>query len=522
MKGRWSARLRGLFVRVKSRVRPRSEPAPAEREPNLLVISDLHLGEDCKPTRSMSCLRRLALVELKLSEFLDHYRDTRHEGRAWRLIINGDMIDFIHVHMVADDCGDSGDSVEEHRFGLGTGPSAVDAKLERVFGRHEGVFRRLAAFVAAGHEIGIVIGNHDVEFHWSRIQESFRRRLARLAPEGKSQMVRDGIQFYPWFYLQKGLLYIEHGHQYDPTSSWDAFLDPQLFHRDGELQLNLSSASIRYFANLEPQLDPHGQTHWTLKQYVLFGWAQGVKAWVRLFSRYVYMSWRIIGLWRQSRHAGRELRRKNHLRRIHLMADRIRVPVDTLLELDSLRRIPVTYSLIGLCRVLYLDRVLVWLGASVLLGMGAWVQPGAWAWIAPAVVLPSLVFANWFLAARRHVDPGTSLIQMAQRIHDVVDVPLVVFGHTHDAKDIPLKSGGHYFNTGTWVDGQDAGDGVPFTHLIVHWKRDRVRAELCRWEAESVPMGGGLGAEFQATGVVADEPAAGPSMGLEHPVEGLA
>jgi hypothetical protein len=53
---------------------------------------------------------------------------------------------------------------------------------------------------------------------------------------------------------------------------------------------------------------------------------------------------------------------------------------------------------------------------------------------------------------------------------------------------VPLEEGGWYFNTGTWVDGRDVGDGVPFTHLVVTQDDSELEATLCRWEEGSHPL----------------------------------
>src|SRR5207248_890382 len=110
--------------------------------PNILVISDLHLGEDVKPKpHSVGYLRHLARLEREIESFLDHYTRSRHDGRPWRLIINGDMVDFMSVCILPS--GGEGVSEDERRFGLGAGPQQTRLKLEHVIERHPGVFRRL-------------------------------------------------------------------------------------------------------------------------------------------------------------------------------------------------------------------------------------------------------------------------------------------------------------------------------------------------------------------------------------------
>ena len=74
--------------------------------PNILVVSDLHLGEDVKPGATpMSYLRRIAMLERELEAFLAHYSEARSRigERPWRLVVNGDMVDFMSVMILPDD-----------------------------------------------------------------------------------------------------------------------------------------------------------------------------------------------------------------------------------------------------------------------------------------------------------------------------------------------------------------------------------------------------------------------------------
>ncbi len=489
-----SRRLGTLWRRVASRWRRAvgREGAPPQtgQAANLLIISDLHLGEDCKPGHNIAFLRRLVVVERKLCEFLDHYTQHQRAGQPWRLIINGDMVDFMHVHLIPEDWCEDPDLArgDERRFGIGTGPQAVDRKLERILDRHPGVFERFARFVAAGNELAIVIGNHDVEFHWPEVQEQFKGRLAGLVEEGRRESVHAGITFYPWFYCEQGLVYVEHGHQYDASSSWDAFLDPRTGHSDDELELNLSAASVRYFINLNPQMDPHGKSDWGIRRFVGWSIRQGFGRSLRIAYHYAYFAWRLINLWRQYGHEGRVRRRADHLRKLHEVAEGFGLSPDVVLQLDALRRRPATASIWEVLRVLCLDRLILYCGAAGLVALAFLAFSPIWAaGIGVGVVLGSLLLAR-AMEKGRNLDPARWLPPTAEKIRRSVGVPLVVFGHTHDALQVPLEDGGWYFNTGTWIDGREAGDGVPFTHLIVEHVNEGVHAQLYRWDKESIPL----------------------------------
>ena len=77
------------------------------RRKNLLIVSDLHLGEGLREATDGSIPRRdagadgrdqyLERLEREFSAFLIHYTIERIQGRPWRLIINGDMVDFMSI-----------------------------------------------------------------------------------------------------------------------------------------------------------------------------------------------------------------------------------------------------------------------------------------------------------------------------------------------------------------------------------------------------------------------------------------
>src|SRR5215475_5756883 len=98
-----------------------------ELEKNILVISDLHLGEDLRPgVASVSYLRRLARLERELVAFVAHYTERRLGGRPWRLVVNGDMVDFMSIQIMPDGAPTSGGAAdgdptndEDRRYGLG-------------------------------------------------------------------------------------------------------------------------------------------------------------------------------------------------------------------------------------------------------------------------------------------------------------------------------------------------------------------------------------------------------------------
>src|SRR5947209_20449312 len=103
---------------------------------NILVISDLHLGEDLRPGgANVSYLRHLVALERELENFLGHYTAQRLDGRPWRLGVNGDMIDFMSVMILPDDKAEDDHDDEDRLYGLGFGERQSQKKMEKEIGR---------------------------------------------------------------------------------------------------------------------------------------------------------------------------------------------------------------------------------------------------------------------------------------------------------------------------------------------------------------------------------------------------
>ena len=299
---------------------------------NILVISDLHLGEDLRPGgANVSYLRHLAKLERELEKFLAHYTAHRLDDRPWRLVVNGDMVDFMSVMILPEDLPEEGDDDEDRLYGLGFGERQSQKKMERVIARHQGVFKRLGEFVAAGNELVIVVGNHDVEFHYPSVQRTLVEWLCGLvlgmgADEAARTAFADRISFCPWFYYKEQVIYIEHGHQYDEYCSFDYLLHPvetasrRDLNKKSRIALSVAHAGMRYFANQIPDYDPHTAEHWGFGDYMKWAWAQGLRGGLRLAYCYGLLVWRVVELWYSLRGVEVERRELHHERLRELSA----------------------------------------------------------------------------------------------------------------------------------------------------------------------------------------------------------
>jgi UDP-2,3-diacylglucosamine pyrophosphatase LpxH len=459
---------------------------------NILVISDLHLGEDLRPgVANVSYLRHLVKLERELQAFLVYHTQNRLEGKPWTLVVNGDMVDFMSVMILPEEGALNGDE-EDKLYGLGFGEQQSQKKLEKVIVRHQGVFGKLAEFLAAGNELVIVVGNHDFEFRYESVQRTLSEWLAGLAigaraDDATRQEFASRIQFCPWFYYREDLVYIEHGHQYDEYCSFDYLLHPlaestgKKGGKKSRVALSVAHAGMRYFANQLPEYNPHTAEHWGFLNYMTWAWAQGIKGAIRLCYFYGLLVWRVVELWYALVDVDMESERLAvHQERLRGLSAHWKITEEKLVALDGLRKVPVTKRLWKLLGALFIDRVL--LGAlalitATLLGVHLHHWPRV---VGPFLVLLAFAIGNEILNRIRLEQPSEKLRLLPNSIRRLVNAPFIVFGHSHAPETIALDNGGTYFNTGTW-----ASDDVrhAFTHLLVRPASDKeaARAELRQW-----------------------------------------
>jgi UDP-2,3-diacylglucosamine pyrophosphatase LpxH len=155
-------------------------PAPAE-DFNYLVVSDLHLSE-----AERNPAGRFFHFDEDFADFLRHYRLSYVGQRRWRLIIDGDFIEFFQMTEAPDPTERLLRGVTltpaDRRFYPGTEWAKSVWKLDRVLRSHPQLLLALGRFLLAGNEIYVLRGNHDVEMYWPQVQEHFRIVLAQHHP----------------------------------------------------------------------------------------------------------------------------------------------------------------------------------------------------------------------------------------------------------------------------------------------------------------------------------------------------
>lgn len=466
---------------------------------NILVVSDLHFGEELLPGATADRRRAVDLGADAFREFLRYHAVRRIDGRPWRLVVAGDLFDFMSV-VVPGSPALPARSADERRFGLARGVKAGVPRMAYICENHRALLADMVKFAAVGHTIDIVVGNHDVELLAPEVVAELERHL-RIAGADDRAMSR--IHVVPWFVYVPGVAWIEHGHVYDEGCSFEFNLAPN-DPKDGKLVFNADYAAVRYLAAAVPEIDPHGIEEWSLWGYLRYAWEQGARSFGRLWLAYMRFSWSLISA--RTLHQSlrrRDRRRRAHRERLAQVAQKGGITVDTASAIDRLARTPLTVSWRRLGRMLQLDRFGLIIGTTLAILAMLISLPLAYALLGAAgAVLVAHGIQRWL--GKHLVTSQLPMRAVPQRIRKLVDAPVVVFGHTHDPRWQPLRGGGVYINCGTWLPATRPGLRRSFTHVLIQPRANaQPLVELRQWrEGGSQPFDAkaDLGAGVTAAG----------------------
>jgi hypothetical protein len=400
---------------------PRSGPGPW----GITIVSDLHLSRHCDPHHVDH-----ELHDAGFARFLDHVRRRAAErGGHWRLVILGDLVD------LPDARASTAEAV---------------AELTRVAAGHPRFVAAVGAFLAAGLQVDVVAGNHDIGL----LRTGVRERLAKLLlAGGEDTGLRAGLAFHPWIFHVPGVLYAEHGSQYHDITAVPALLDLDGTDDRRPSGWPLVAELERYRSGLrERRARARGVA-------ALAGVGQESLRYAAILTR------QALAL------SGPELARRReryHAVALRQYADQVRIAHHALVGIDAL------------------TAASAWsIGARL---VRTW------------VLGPSARAARSLLASRgrrcgpfwRPADQAAYLRRAWPAIHRVLGaagqaVPFYVFGHTHLAEALPPAGDtARYLNTGTWraLTGRSAPAPGTFVQITGEPGATGPVATLLRWNDE--------------------------------------
>lgn len=471
---------------------------PAARAPvddgfNYLLLSDVHLGSDIvthvRPWALDTWLREEPEVDARLVSLLAKYRRDADPARPWRLVLAGDFLDLVGVSLTADDVP-TAPTLEERRHGLGSAPDHVVRKVHAIAARHPRVFRALCEFVADGHGLVIVRGNHDIELYWRAAQRALVEAIVQHVAPRRRPALRARISIRPWFFAVEGVLYVEHGHEFDPMCSYGDPLHSVCENDRRRIRWTPFSVLLRFVARPTRGLSSANYGYAGMGAYVHLLLALGLRGSLGIAVRYARASYRLLG--ECLLNARRQTRVRTRAARIALsrFSKRRGVSEERLERLMALYVQPAVQRFGFMARSLYLDRILSgFLAFACLVTAGLLlIGPGSLGAIVCAS-LAALLLGYAIIGSGTNQSPKATMHHSAAHIALLFNVRWVVMGHTHEPVHEPLSERAHYVNLGSWGEDDPPDERVQRAHgagtyLVLRHVDGDYRAEFLRWDLE--------------------------------------
>jgi UDP-2,3-diacylglucosamine pyrophosphatase LpxH len=465
---------------------------------SLLVLSDVHLGSDLNDFGHP--IRRSRRVDEDLVKLITHYRTVVPPGDRWRLVVAGDFIDFVGMAVRAEGVELATErSDEEREHGLGNAVDHVRVKLQLVVERHRDVFDALASFVADGHALTFIHGNHDLELHWDAVKDDLRSLLLARACASRSGAV-DGaafegrIAFHPWFFYVAGLAYIEHGHQYDAFCASQYVMAPLSAADPRRIARSVSDVLLRFVVRPTRGMHEYGHDKHGIPHYLMFAMNLGVAGLLQLAMRFASAVAELFRLRREQLSGAAKRLRQEHDRGMALLAPATRAGVERMRALAALQVAPVTRTIRGILASVLLDRLALGFVAVLTLVVVAVLRIMHVAhvgWAAPCIAV-AWALGHRQLALQRTADPGERMIERAAHLARLFPAAFVVMGHTHTPAKMAINDGeATYINVGSWAEEEsDAGEPADKiyraarTHLVIHGGDQGPVAEFLAWDGD--------------------------------------
>jgi UDP-2,3-diacylglucosamine pyrophosphatase LpxH len=481
---------------------------------DLIVLSDLHLGRGRNPETGRYHALETFFYDEDFRRFCRHASaEARSRQKTLRLVFNGDTFDLLRFEPEFD----PGASRRERRFGSDRTPHVAAMQVGSILSGHPVFVSALADILEGGHEIVFLPGNHDLEVQWEPVQQRIRSTVERsLNARGIDAAAAKRIRFEPWFLHEPGRIWIEHGCQYEPECAFRFPLRSTLANRldaDAsllELDMPLGNFLQRYLYNGLGSITfivPGTRANARYTRWLLFNEPRLL---VRVLANHVPFGLQVLRRLSQGGAEKRQALQQAHQAELDALASNSGLG-EVLRTIDGFKT--VEGDLVQTVRQLGFQVVkFVLLAIAVALASAGLWSSGFLAindlkygvgfksllfLLLNFVLMVSAVgFTITLLLRSGPLSSPTSLRDGAQRIADVLNVPVVTFGHSHDENvaRLPCPSGRRawYYNTGTWIAVFTGDILIPRERVQYTFLRMReLEAELLHWSPgrdEALPV----------------------------------
>ncbi|MBW1872070.1 MAG: hypothetical protein JRJ19_08405, partial [Deltaproteobacteria bacterium] len=327
-------------------------------------------------------------------------------------------------------------------------------KLERVLSDHPGFMNSLAEFISGGHQLIVIMGNHDREFHFPAVQKVFLDALKKRTTKIGGSHGDAAVRFEPWFFQVPGEIYVEHGQQYDHYSAFRYLTSPTVEKKGKEfIALPMGNLSNRYLMSRMGFFNPYSSDYILNVFSYFFHWLKKY-AFTR---RNLLLNW----FWGSLVVMGKLLKIKKRLlsnppdldAAFAQISERQALGLDTVKAIYGLQKVPITSRFYRIMREFWIDRALIALIMTGLTITLALVSIPLWIKLmVPLSSFPLLFFIyEWAVKGETIFTIEKHLPVVARRISKLLDVRVVAFGHTHEPRLLPISKNISLVNTGTWA-----------------------------------------------------------------------
>lgn len=437
----------------KGKVPPEDGGMDLKTATHTAIISDLHLCEAEPVNLKYPLWKKFKTREFFFDDtfkaFLDHL-EAKSQGQPLELVLNGDIFDFDSVTSSPESPVFRVRFLERHR-GLFPTPERSLYKIQAIVRDHEPFFRALSDFVGRGHRAIFVIGNHDLELHFSDVREEIVRAL-NLPDDA-----RERIRFVEWFYISNKDTLIEHGNQYDPYCVCEDPLNPYVLgYNTIAMKLPFGNLACRYIMNGMGFFNPHVDSNYimSMRDYVTIflrymARAQPGLVFTWFFGAVVTLGHSFVDRLRSPMRNPLKIEEK-----VEDIARRSNAEPRMVRELRELFAAPASSMPWLLARELWLDRALMIFVAFFILAQvfatirSVYEVSFFWMFIPLFLFLPFFLFYSRSITSlvSGYKEPDERVLSMAAAI---TNVHRIVFGHTHIARHEMIGPVEH-LNSGCW------------------------------------------------------------------------
>lgn len=418
-----------------------------------LILSDLHLCEaepiDPKRPYWKKYKTREFFFDDEFAAFLDDAEE-RFKDRSLELVLNGDIFDFDSVTSLPENPSFRVTWLERKR-GLFPEEDKSEFKIKKIIEDHPKFMNALSNFIKKGHEVVLIIGNHDVELHFYKVQKAIKEAL------NLSDKDLDKFRVCELFYISESDTLIEHGNQYDPFCIVETPIRPFIIKNERrQVRIPFGNLATRYLINGMGYFNPHSEGNFIMSahEYVMFFLKYMVRTQPLIMITWLWSSVVILYNSISDKLTPPINDPLTYETKIEEIAYKANAKPRMVREMLQLAVSPATSSPMLIAKELWLDRVFLFLVGFLILVQLFFIINNLynlsfyWVLFIYFLFLPFFIFYSRTITSdvQKFKEPREKVLTLSSLI---TGVKRVVYGHTHQPLHEIIGPVEH-LNSGTW------------------------------------------------------------------------